>query len=137
MASRAKLIVILLAVLSAGLSPATGGTVLCTTPSGHFAIEPAHEGRSCPAAERAPHGEEQGNQKPCHDIVLGGHLATHRNERTSLQAPALSAEAIIAAWCVPAFAVDLPGVAMGIADYLAPPPLCPDRLGLSTVILVL
>jgi hypothetical protein len=114
------------------------GKVLCVSPSGHFAIELSHEGKKCPAAERGPHGKEQGERGPCYDIVLGSRLAAHGGDRAAPQVKAPVAADSVLGFCpaVPTF--DEPvTVPPGIADALAPPRLPPDRIGLSTVVLLI
>jgi hypothetical protein len=56
--------------------PMTAGKVVCTTASGHVAIEPAHAPGHCPGAHPGePHADREhgdGDSEPCHDVPLGG-----------------------------------------------------------------
>lgn len=71
----------LLAAVGMVCTPIFAGKVVCTTESGHRAIEPAHDLTGCPEIERADHASGEKSES-CEDQVLPSHLVS-RSMKTS------------------------------------------------------
>jgi hypothetical protein len=133
MASKTHKLLALLACFGVVCAHAFAGQVVCTTDTGHYAIEAAHVTTGCPAAAQTEHAPAE-KPEPCEDRNLVGDLVVQavKANSTSVDAACLTLSLISSPSTLPHQTLVL------FCGSASPPPCCPAaRDSLATVILLI